>query len=56
MLTQRKPPRPSVTRNAAKDRELEKLLLLASQSLKPMRPVGVKPTAKADARKSIKVA
>jgi len=57
MLTQRKrSPRPSVTRSAAKDRELEKLLLLASQRLKAVRPVSAKVAVKVDVRKSIKVA
>jgi hypothetical protein len=57
MLTQRKGPRrPSVTRSAAKDRELEKLLLLASQRLKPVRPVSAKVAAKRLVRESIKVA
>ena len=63
MLTKRKlPRRPSLTRNTAKDRELEKLLLLASQHLKPVLSVSVpvsvkaKAAAKGEAHKNIRVA
>lgn len=63
MLTQRKlPRRPSLTRNTAKDRELEELLLLASQKLNPILSVTVAVSAKAkgavegEAHKNIRVA
>ena len=56
MPTQRKSlRRVSSVRNSAKDRELEKLLLLASQYYKP-RPVPVSAAAKTPARKGIRVA